>query len=47
MHAPPIQQEIEQLKRRLEALQEEAEEQLRHKLAEPRKVVTDLKMQLS
>jgi predicted RNase H-like nuclease (RuvC/YqgF family) len=47
MHMPAAQQEIEQLKRRLEVLQEEAEEQLRQKLAEARKVVTDLEMQLS
>ena len=47
MHMPSTQQEIEQLKRRLEILQEEAESELRQKLAEARKVVTDLEMQLS
>jgi hypothetical protein len=47
MHMPSTQQEIEQLKRRLEILQEEAENELRQKLAEARKVVTDLEMQLS
>jgi hypothetical protein len=47
MHMPSTQQEIEQLKRRLELLQEEAENELRQKLAEARKIVTDLEMQLS
>ena len=40
-------QEIEQLKKRLEVLQEGAESELRQKLKEARAVVTDLEMQLS
>ena len=40
-------QEIEQLKKRLEVLQEGAEAELRQKLKEARAVVTDLEMQLS
>jgi len=47
MKALSTQQEIEQLKRRLEVLQEGAENELRQKLKEARKVVTDLEMQLS
>src|ERR1017187_6863951 len=41
------QQEIDQLKRRLEVLQEGAENELRQKLKEARAVVTDLEHQLS
>jgi DNA-binding NarL/FixJ family response regulator len=40
-------QEIAQLKKRLEVLQEQAEDVLRQKLKEARAVVTDLEMQLS
>jgi hypothetical protein len=47
MHMPTTAQEIEQLKKRLEVLQEGAEAELRQKLKEARKVVTDLEMQLS
>jgi len=47
MHAPSTQQEIQQLQKRLAQLQEEAEEELRQRLKEARKVVTDLEMQLS
>jgi len=39
--------EIAQLTRRLEQLQEQAEEELRRQLKEARAVVTDLEMQLS
>ncbi len=45
--ATTTQEEIEQLKHRLEHLQEQAEDQLRQKLKEARAVVTDLEMQLS
>jgi hypothetical protein len=41
------QQEIEELKRRLERLNEEAENEIRQKLAEARAVVSDLERQLS
>lgn len=43
----PLQAEIAQLTRRLEQLQEQAEDVLRQKLKEARAVVTDLEMQLS
>ncbi len=45
--APSTQQEIQELKRRLEVLQEEAESELRQRLKEARAVVTDLEFQLS
>ncbi len=41
------QQEIAQLQKRLAFLNEQAEDQLRQKLAEARKVVTELELQLS
>jgi len=41
------QQEIEELKRRLERLREEAEDELRQKLAQARQVVSELERQLS
>jgi uncharacterized protein YjcR len=41
------QQQIQELKRRLEVLEEEAESELRRKLKEARAVVTDLEFQLS
>ncbi len=41
------QQEIEQLRRRLEILEEESESELRQRLKEARAVVTDLEFQLS
>ena len=47
MHAPSTQQEIQQLRKRLAQLQEQAEDQLRQRLKEARAVVTDLEMQLS
>jgi len=47
MHIPTTQQEIQKLKKRLEQLNEQAEEILRQKLKEARAVVTDLEMQLS
>ncbi len=47
MPAKSTQQEIEDLKRRLERLSEEAENELRRKLAEARAVVSDLERQLS
>ena len=48
MAAPnATQQEIQQLQKRLEQLQEQAEDVLRQKLKEARAVVTDLEMQLS
>ena len=47
MPATTTQQEIEELKRRLESLRERAEDELRQKLAEARHVVADLEAQLS
>jgi hypothetical protein len=47
MHAISTQQEIEQLRRRLEVLEEEAEAALGLKLKEARAVVADLEFQLS
>jgi hypothetical protein len=47
MHAPTTQEEIDQLTKRLEVLQEDAENVLRQKLKEARAEVTDLEMQLS
>jgi hypothetical protein len=47
MHATSTQQEIEELKRRLESLREQAEDEIRQKLAEARRVVSDLERQLS
>jgi chromosome segregation ATPase len=47
MHMPTTAQEIEQLKKRLAQLEEQAEDVIREKLKEARKVVTDLEMQLS
>ena len=47
MHTPTTTQEIEQLKKRLGQLEEQAEDVIREKLKEARKVVTDLEMQLS
>jgi light-regulated signal transduction histidine kinase (bacteriophytochrome) len=47
MHATSTQQEIENLKKRLERLSEEAENELRAKLAQARQVVSDLERQLS
>jgi len=47
MKALSTQQEIEQLKRRLEVLQEGAENELRQQLKEARHVVTHLEQQLS
>ena len=44
---PSISQEIEQLTRRLSVLEEQAEDEIRRKLAEARKVVTELELQLS
>jgi len=41
------QQQIEQLKRRLEVLTEQAESELRQRLKEARAIVTDLEQQLS
>jgi len=47
MPATSTQQEIEELKRRLESLKEQAEDELRQKLAQARAVVSDLERQLS
>ena len=47
MHATSIEQEIAQLTKRLEFLNEHAENIIRHKLKEARAVVTDLEFQLS
>jgi len=47
MPATSTQQEIEELKRRLESLKEQAEDELRQKLAQARHVVSDLERQLS
>jgi hypothetical protein len=47
MPAITTQQEIDELKRRLETLREQAEDELRQKLAEARQVVSDLERQLS
>ena len=47
MSAITTQQEIEELKRRLETLREQAEDEIRQKLAEARQVVSDLERQLS
>jgi hypothetical protein len=47
MHMPTTAQDIEQLKKRLAQLQEQAEDVIREKLKEARAVVTDLEMQLS
>ena len=47
MPAISTQQEIEDLKRRLERLREQAEDELRAKLAQARQVVTDLERELS
>jgi predicted nuclease with TOPRIM domain len=47
MPTASTQQEIEQLRRRLEILEEEAESELRQRLKEARAAVTDLEFQLS
>jgi len=47
MPATTTQQEIDELKRRLETLREEAEDELRQRLGEARRVVADLEQQLS
>jgi chromosome segregation ATPase len=47
MPALTTQQEIEDLKRRLETLREQAENEIRQKLAQARQVVSDLEAQLS
>ena len=47
MPAITTQQEIEELKRRLESLREQAEDEIRQKLASARQVVSDLERQLS
>jgi len=47
MPAISTQQEIEELKRRLESLKEQAEDEIRQKLAQARHVVSDLERQLS
>jgi len=47
MPATSTQQEIEDLRRRLERLREEAEDEIRQKLAQARQVVSDLERQLS
>jgi hypothetical protein len=47
MPAISTQQEIDELKRRLETLKEQAEDEIRQKLAEARHVVSDLERQLS
>jgi len=47
MPAITTQQEIDELKRRLETLREQAEDEIRQKLAEARQVVSDLERQLS
>jgi len=47
MPATSTQQEIEELQRRLNSLRDQAEDELRQKLAAARKVVDDLERQLS
>jgi len=47
MHSTSTQEEIAQLTKRLELLQEEAEDIIRQKLKEARAVVAELEMQLS
>ena len=47
MHAPSIEHEIQQLRKRLSVLEEQAEDVLRQKLKEARAVVTELELQLS
>lgn len=47
MPAISTQQEIDELKRRLETLREEAEDELRQRLSEARREVADLEQQLS
>jgi hypothetical protein len=47
MPATSRQQEIEELKRRLESLREQAEDELRQRLAQARQVVSDLERELS
>jgi len=47
MPAISTQQEIDELKRRLESLNEQAEDEIRQKLAQARHVVSDLERQLS
>ncbi len=47
MPATSTQQEIDELKRRLESLREQAEDEIRQKLAEARQVVADLERELS
>ena len=47
MPAKSTQQEIDELKRRLESLREQAEDEIRQKLAQARHVVSDLERQLS
>jgi chromosome segregation ATPase len=47
MQATSTQQEIDELKRRLEALREQAEDEIRQKLAEARQVVAELEQELS
>ena len=47
MPAISTQQEIDELKRRLETLREQAEDEIRRKLAEARQVVADLERELS
>jgi hypothetical protein len=47
MPATSTQQEIDELKRRLESLREQAEDEIRQKLAQARQVVSDLERQLS
>jgi hypothetical protein len=47
MPAISTSQEIEELKRRLASLREQAEDEIRQKLAEARQVVADLERQLS
>jgi len=47
MPAITTQQEIDELKRRLETLREQAEDELRQRLAQARQVVSDLERELS
>jgi chromosome segregation ATPase len=47
MPATSTQQEIDELKRRLESLREQAEDEIRQKLAQARQVVSELERQLS
>jgi len=47
MPATTTQQEIDELKRRLEKLSDQAEDELRQKLAQARQVVSDLERELS